>query len=403
VNILVLNHSSGIGGAARSLAMSIKVLEAAGCRVHILSPRGPMCEIFAKIGAKVTVWRPASCFWLCGSIISTAQSPMSPSNLLNLLRLPLLVTKAALLVRRLLARDAIDVIYLNSIVLFPLGLVLKMLKRNRKIKVIWHLREVANSRLPSSVYSLIIGSIAGCSDEILAITINEAVPFAGYKVTIIHNTVEASWLEPPTPGEGAQLPPRVCMVTHFQPGKGIPDFLQMARIILERIPDATCTLYTTMPTGGRIDAFMYHLARHLSPVARLLTTGMWKFQEILLDRRIKCVFNCQMTPEEYAKCCVYVRADETGSPWGRDIIEAMCSGLPIVATGSYQGFVVDGQTGFLAPPGRPDLLADFVERLLRDPELRNRMGKAARILARELFAPEIHEEKLLRAFNLKID
>jgi glycosyltransferase involved in cell wall biosynthesis len=333
-------------------------------------------------------------------VISTAQVPMSLSNLLNLLRLPLLVFKAAFVVRRLLAEEDIHVIYLNSVVLFPFALVLKLLKRNRKLRVIWHLREVANFRLPSPVYSFIIRSIAACSDEILAITTNEAEPFAAYKVTIIHNTVEASWLEPRTQGEGPQAPPRVCMVSDFQPGKGIPDFLQMARIILERIPDATCTLYTTMPTGGRIDALMYKIIRRLSPVARLLTTGMWKFQEISLDRRIICVCDRQMTPEEYARCCVYVRADETGSPWGRDIIEAMCSGLPIVATGSYQGFVLDGHTGFLAPPGRPDLLADSVERLLRDPELRNRMGEAARSRAKELFAPEIFEEKLLNAFNL---
>lgn len=403
MNILVLNHSSGIGGAARSLAMSIKVLEAARCRVHVLSPRGPMCEVFGKIGAKVTSWSPASCYWLCASIISTAQSPMSPSNLLRLLRLPFLVVKAALLVRRLLAREEIDVVYLNSIVLFPLGLVLKMLKRNRKIRVIWHLREVVNSQLPSPVYRWIIRSITGCSDQILAITTNEAVPFDGYKVTIIHNTVEPSWLEPLPRAEGPHVPPRVCMVSDFQPGKGIPDFLQMARIILERFPDATCTLYTTMPRGGFIDGLTYRLVRHLSPAARLLTTGMWKFQEISLDRRIICVFDRQMTREEYSKCYVYVRADETGSPWGRDIIEAMCSGLPVVATGSYQGFVLDGQTGFLAPPGRPDLLADYVERLLRDPELRNRMGEAARKLAGELFDPAIFEQKLLRAFNLNGD
>jgi len=229
------------------------------------------------------------------------------------------------------------------------------------------------------------------------------VPFAGHKVTIIHNTVEDSWLEPPKPGDGAQLPPRVCMVSAFLPGKGIPDFLQMARTILEKIPDVTCTLYTTMPAGGRIDALMYNLMRHISPVARLLTSGMWKFQEISLDRRIICVLDRQMIREEYAKCCVYVRADETGSPWGRDIIEAMCSGLPVVATGSYQGFILDGHTGFLAPPGRPNLLADFVERLLRDPELRKRMGEAAWTRAGELFAPAIFEEKLLRAFNLKGD
>jgi glycosyltransferase involved in cell wall biosynthesis len=40
--------------------------------------------------------------------------------------------------------------------------------------------------------------------------------------------------------------------------------------------------------------------------------------------------------------------------------------------------VVDGETGLLVSPGRPDLLAEALRRLAGAPELRERMGRAGR-------------------------
>jgi glycosyltransferase involved in cell wall biosynthesis len=42
--------------------------------------------------------------------------------------------------------------------------------------------------------------------------------------------------------------------------------------------------------------------------------------------------------------------------------------------------VEDGASGLLVPPGRADLLADALERLARDPQLRARMGARGREL-----------------------
>ena len=62
------------------------------------------------------------------------------------------------------------------------------------------------------------------------------------------------------------------------------------------------------------------------------------------------------------------------------ILEAMALQVPVVST-SVSGIpeaVENGGTGFLVEPGRPDALADGIERLLKDPGLRNRMGAKAR-------------------------
>ena len=70
------------------------------------------------------------------------------------------------------------------------------------------------------------------------------------------------------------------------------------------------------------------------------------------------------------------------------ILEAMASGLPVVATrvGGAEELVVDGETGVLVPSRSPGALADAVARLLASPQLRQAMGSAARRRTESEFA-----------------
>jgi glycosyltransferase involved in cell wall biosynthesis len=62
------------------------------------------------------------------------------------------------------------------------------------------------------------------------------------------------------------------------------------------------------------------------------------------------------------------------------LLEAMAAGLPAVATsvGGNPEAVEHEVSGLLVPPRDPDALAEALLRLLRDPELRARYGRAAR-------------------------
>jgi glycosyltransferase involved in cell wall biosynthesis len=62
------------------------------------------------------------------------------------------------------------------------------------------------------------------------------------------------------------------------------------------------------------------------------------------------------------------------------VIEAMLTGLPVVAT-NVRGpaeQVIDGETGLSIPAGDPAALGTALGRLVRDPDLRARMGQAGR-------------------------
>ena len=61
------------------------------------------------------------------------------------------------------------------------------------------------------------------------------------------------------------------------------------------------------------------------------------------------------------------------------IVEAMASGLPVVATqvGANPELLIEGETGYLVPPDNSEMLAIALRKLL-EPELRARFGIAAR-------------------------
>jgi glycosyltransferase involved in cell wall biosynthesis len=69
------------------------------------------------------------------------------------------------------------------------------------------------------------------------------------------------------------------------------------------------------------------------------------------------------------------------------IIEAMMTGLPVVATDirGPREQVVDGETGFLVPPMTVEPLAGALSKLAADPELRLRLGAAGRARALDRF------------------
>ena len=70
------------------------------------------------------------------------------------------------------------------------------------------------------------------------------------------------------------------------------------------------------------------------------------------------------------------------------VVEAMGAGLPIVATdvGGLPELVDDGKNGFLVPTRDSEKLADALLTLLRDNDLRDKMGKASREIADQKFS-----------------
>jgi len=84
-------------------------------------------------------------------------------------------------------------------------------------------------------------------------------------------------------------------------------------------------------------------------------------------------------PNYYRRAHIFVLASLwEGIPVS--LMEAMASGLAVVATRvtGIPELVEDGVSGLLVPPQDSKALAEAIYKLLRDKELREKMGKAAR-------------------------
>jgi glycosyltransferase involved in cell wall biosynthesis len=90
--------------------------------------------------------------------------------------------------------------------------------------------------------------------------------------------------------------------------------------------------------------------------------------------------------EEYRRCDLFVAPSRYES-FGLIYVEAMCHGVPVIGcdVGGVADVIEGGVEGLLAPPGDAPALAGAILRLVNSPELRSRMGRAARLKALERF------------------
>ena len=105
-----------------------------------------------------------------------------------------------------------------------------------------------------------------------------------------------------------------------------------------------------------------------------------------------------------ARSCLFLGYQEEVAPWYAicdaivltsanegtpvTLIEGLAAGRAVVATdvGGVSDVVQDGVTGFLAPAGDTDGLAERLERIFRDPEGAAAMGAAGRATVLERYA-----------------
>jgi glycosyltransferase involved in cell wall biosynthesis len=85
-------------------------------------------------------------------------------------------------------------------------------------------------------------------------------------------------------------------------------------------------------------------------------------------------------PRLYKQADICVFPSIWPEPFGLVVVEAMAAGRPVIASkvGGLKQVVVDKETGFLVMPGDADDLAQKLEILLDNSNLRNKMGQKAR-------------------------
>jgi glycosyltransferase involved in cell wall biosynthesis len=83
-------------------------------------------------------------------------------------------------------------------------------------------------------------------------------------------------------------------------------------------------------------------------------------------------------------CHLLAKLSRESNPWGRDVLEALALGRPVLATGTYDTFVTQGVTGFLQEEFDPQALARLIVRLADNPSLLEDISNSSRNRVREL-------------------
>ena len=98
-------------------------------------------------------------------------------------------------------------------------------------------------------------------------------------------------------------------------------------------------------------------------------------------------------------CSLPAEGDRDGIP--TVLLEAMASEVPVVSTtvSGIPELVESGRDGLLVPPGSPAMLADAIDQLLLDNNLRRNLGRAGRAKVSERFSIHRSTEQLVRLFQ----
>ena len=108
-------------------------------------------------------------------------------------------------------------------------------------------------------------------------------------------------------------------------------------------------------------------------------------------------------PGLYTSADIFVLpANARAEAFGKVLLEAMAAGLPCITTevGTGTSFVVQHNiSGLVVPPQRPDRLADAIQLLLAEPDLRQRMGQAGQARVRREFTPEQMLERVTAVYE----
>jgi glycosyltransferase involved in cell wall biosynthesis len=188
------------------------------------------------------------------------------------------------------------------------------------------------------------------------------------RVTVVPNGVDLSRFHPRV-GNGAVVNGAVTIATlgNLRPEKGIGDFVEAAALIRSRAPSCRFVVWGDGVSRAELEKRASELGLNGSLELRGATGE----------------------PEEAMREMDIFVLPSHSEASSNSLLEAMASGLPIVATriGGIPEMVEHGTNGYLVPARAPNELAERVLDLVRDPQARRRFGAESERIARERFSP----------------
>lgn len=338
-SILFLESGSGFGGSSRCLFLLLKHLDNSFSPFVLYDHLGPNIEMIRRAG------------------IATQRN----SLIALLLRLP-----------------QAELVYINNELYSHIrNIVLAKLFGK---KIICHVRGIRALTKREK-------AIAGWIDQFIAVSsackknlVSEGIPES--KIDVIYDGVAQEEAAPRCLNNGLM---RAGVVGRISRQKGQGVFIEAARLLL---------------SAGRVMEF-YIIGDDVSegkPDLALLQQGVRQHQ---LESKVHFTGWKKDTKEIYGGLDIVVCPSLLNEALGNVVIESMTFGKPVVAsrTGAYSEMIEDGSNGLLFEPGNAKDLAQKIELLLSDKDLREKLAQNACRTAKDKFDIKTNVAKIKQLIN----
>lgn len=378
--VMYVSHSGTLLGGAEVCLLDVATrVREAGWDVLVVVPHeGDLSTALAAAGVTVEVMA-----------LGSFRNRLETRSPILLLRLVVAVVAGWRLSRLIRARQ-VDLVHSNTapVIAGALGAWVA------RVPHVWHLREILGGPLWPVLRWLMVHL------AVRQVCISKAVAqnIAGAGVVVIADGVDIDTFTPAGNGDGSGLFPReadgradtgpvVAMVSRLHPFKGHELFLRAAKVAYETSPKVRFLL-----VGGHLPAYEALRLRLLALRDELGLQDAASFVPFVERRKLPALLR-QVT--------VVVVPSVWVEPGGLVVLEAMACGVPVVATrqGGPAEVITDGVDGLLVSPTDPAEMAGRITRLIRNPELRNRIGRAGRRRVEEAYSLNLHIQRLTAMYD----
>lgn len=278
----------------------------------------------------------------------------------------------------------------------PLGLMAPALRRAgaRRLVATTHGHEAGWAQLPAA--RQLLGRIGETTDTITYLgeytrsrIATALTPEAADRMVQVPPGVDEKTFHPDSGGDlirarlGLSDRPVVVCVSRLVPRKGQDTLILAMPAILAQVPDTVLLIVG----GGPYAKELERLAARTGVADSVRFTGPVPWEELPAHCGAGDVF---------AMPCRTRRGGLDVEGLGIVFLEASATGLPVVAgdSGGAPDAVLDGETGWVVRGGSVEESADRIVTLLRDPELRRRMGERGRAWVEEKWRWDLLAERL---------
>jgi glycosyltransferase involved in cell wall biosynthesis len=375
--VLILSPVADLYGSTRSMVETLDLIDPRRLRASWGIPHhGTLAEELSERGVPYTI------------VPGLQLARTKDSGIVRLAKVASRLPPGALRVARLARREGIQLIHSNSATVVAGAYAAPL----AGVPHLWYVREMIPER--GLLGSILRREIPRRADALLCVSSAVAEQFdrGAVPARVLHSGVDWRRVQRiPTLEARARLgiPAEAAVVGsagYLNPRKGMDLLLEGYAAARPGLGSTARLLLAGAPYPGN-----ERFAERLSSRARELGLG----HELLMTG-----FLDEIGPFLSA-LDVFALTTREPEGLGRAVLEAMASGLPVIASGGggMRDIIEGGRSGLLLDVPTPAAIADALSELLGDRALRERLGEAARAEVRDRFRLDYTAERLLQTYT----